>query len=242
MTGTIQSTTGRWRRARRAITFAALCVALVGVVAVSSAIGARQARVLGKTKHTPAPACPKDCEAVTSVTGFQRVANGEKSPFRVNRNGKLVAWAIDLSRPKKSQRNFFGRLFRGATFGKDPSARLAVIKHKQGRRYKLLRQSPAVNLSGFLGRKQIFTLDRPLNVRKGQIVAFTVPTWAPNFGTGVSRKNNKWRASRSKRRCNTSRLSNAKRSRPHRKVGSVRRYACDYTSARLLYWAYFVRG
>ena len=32
----------------------------------------------------------------------------------------------------------------------------------------------------------------------------------------------------------------ARKSRPQQKVGSVRGYGCDYTSARLLYWAYYV--
>ena len=59
MTGTIESTTGPRRRARRALAFAALCAALIGVIAVSSA-GARDAKVLGKTKRTPSPDCPTD--------------------------------------------------------------------------------------------------------------------------------------------------------------------------------------
>ena len=38
-----------------------------------------------------------------------------------------------------------------------------------------------MKLSGALGRKEIFTLDKPLRIRKGQTVALTVPTWASNF-------------------------------------------------------------
>jgi hypothetical protein len=252
MTGTTQSTTGRRHRARHALAFAALCVALVGVVAVSLA-GAKQALVLGKTRHTPAPDCPKDtaqrpCEGIGSVTGFPLVADGERRPMNVHHNGKLVAWAIDLSRPKKSQRNFFGSLFKSSRYGKTPTARIAVIKHKGRTKYKLLRQSPVVKLAGALGHKQLFTLDRPLTVRKGQIVALTVPTWASNFSSHISRRRNKWRGSRSGHNCSP-KSSNirdikafARRSRPQQKVGSVRGYGCDYTSARLLYWAYYVRG
>ena len=75
MTGTIESKAGRRQRAWRTIAFAALCVCLVGAVAVSSA-GAKQATVLGKTKKTPTPNCPRECEAVGSVTGFP--ARGER--------------------------------------------------------------------------------------------------------------------------------------------------------------------
>jgi hypothetical protein len=252
MTGTTQSTTGRPHRARQALAFAALCAALVGVVAVSSA-GATQAKVLGKTKHTPAPDCPRDtgqhpCEGIGSVTGFPLVADGQKRPMNVHQNGKLVAWAIDLSRPKKSQRNFFGSLFKSSRYGKAPTARIAVIKHKGTKKYKLLRQSPVVKLAGALGRKQLITLDKPLTIRKGQIVALTVPTWASNFASHISRHRNRWRGSRSRRNCSpkSSDISDirafAHNSRPQQKVGSLRGYACDYTSARLLYWAYYVPG
>ncbi len=252
MTGTIESTPGRRRRARQAIGFAAACMAVLGVIAVSSA-GARDAQVLGKTKRTPSPDCPADtmrdpCEGVGSVTGFPLLAGGEKRPMYVRETGKLVAWAIDLSKPKKSQREFFGDLFQSDRFGRKPTARIAVIKHGKRRRYKLVRQSPVVSLSGALGRKQVFTLDKPLRVRKGQVVALTVPTWASNFASHISERKNKWRASRSRRNC-APRSSDeadvrrfARNSRPQQKLGSVRGYGCDYTSARLLYWAYFVRG
>ncbi len=252
MTGTSESTTGQRRRARQALAFAALCAALVCLSVVSLA-GARDAKVLGNTKHTPKPDCPRDttrhpCEGIGSVTGFPLVADGEKRPMNVRRDGRLVAWAIDLSKPKESQRDFFGGLFESDRFGQTPTARIAVIKHKRRHRYKLLRQSPVVKLSGALGRKQVFTLDKPLRIRKGQVVALTVPTWSSNFASHINRRKNRWRASRSRRNC-APRSSDmgavrrfARKSRPHQRTGSVRGYGCDYTSARLLYWAYYVRG
>ena len=76
-----------------------------------------------------------------------------------------------------------------------------MIKHQAASHdYKLLRQSPVVNLSGDLGRKLIFTLDKPLRIRKGEVVALTVPTWASNFAGHISRHKD-WRASRSRRNC-----------------------------------------
>jgi len=253
MTGTIESTTGRRRRARQALAFAALCAALVGLSVVSLA-GARDANVLGKTKRTPDPACPnrqnpENCEVVGRVTGFPLVAGGEKRPFRVRRNGKIVAWAVDLSRPTKDQRNGVGTLFKSNKFGKAPTARLAVINHTRRHQYRLVRQSPIVRLSGALGQKQLITLDNPLRVRRGQVVALTYPTWAPNFAhNGLSTKRNRWRASRSRRNCapKSGDASDirafARKSKPQRKLGSTRGYGCDYTGARLLYWAYYVRG
>jgi hypothetical protein len=237
--GSIASTSGRRGRFRDVLLFAALCAAVVAAVVVSSA-GARNAKVLGKTRHTPDPACPKTpCEAVGSVTGFQTVADGEKRPFRVRKDGKLVAWAVDLSRPKKSQRNFFGKFYKSSRFGAKPTARLAVLRRKSRREYKLLRQSPVVKLSGALGEKQVFTLDKPLRIRRGNIVALTIPTWASAFAVGLSSGGNQWRASRAHGRCTGNR--DIRRSRPQQKVDSVREYGCNYKTARLLYWGYYVR-
>jgi hypothetical protein len=219
--------------------FAALCALLIAAVVVSSA-GASTAKVLGKTPHTPPPNCPKTpCSAVGRVTGFPLVADGVKRPFYVRKNGKIVAWAIDLSKPTDTQRHFFGTTFRSDAFGTRPSARIAVLQNKGNAHYELKRQSPGVDLSGELGRRQLITLNEPLRVRKGQVVALTYPTWAPNFVTDLSSNENQWRGSRPHGQCSAS-AADIKNSRPHQKVDSVREYGCDYKTARLLYWAYFV--
>ena len=57
-----------------------------------------------------------------------RIADGQRFPFQVRKNGKIVAYALDLSRPNKKQRNFFGKVFKNHRFGTAPTARLAVIK------------------------------------------------------------------------------------------------------------------
>jgi hypothetical protein len=253
MTGTNPSTTGPRRRARPLLVFGALCAILIAAVAVSSA-GARPAKVLGKTKHTPKPSCPNKshpsrCQGVGRVTGFPLFADGVKRPFRVPKNGKLVAFAIDLSRPKKDQRAFFGTIFKGKKFGKAPSARIAVLRQnrKHRRKYKLLRQSATVNLSDALGRKVVFTLDKPLRIQKGQTVALSYPSWATNFAhSHLNAHDNQWRASRSKKKCGPPSSDAAavkhwaRNSKAQQKVGSTRTYGCDYVGGRLLYWAYYV--
>jgi hypothetical protein len=245
------------RRAAYAVAFAALCAALVMVVAMPIA-GASKAKVIGHTKHTPKASCPniKDtshCNVIGRVTGFMTAADGRKQPFRVPSDGKLVAWAVDLGKPvnkhkgqKLGQRKFFASLFENKQYGKQPTGRIAVLKHKGGVQYKLMHQSPVVQLGGVLGRKQIFTLNKPLTVRKGTIVAFTSPTWTPDFtDVNVSGNGNKWRSSRKKGHCqprhntDTAKHRFARNSHAQQKVRSVRDYECSYTGGRILYWAYF---
>lgn len=247
--------TGR-RRAAYVLAFAALCAALVAASAIPIA-DASKAKVIGHTKSTPGPSCPNlkntnNCQVVGRVTGFMTRADGEKKPFRVSRDGKIVAWAVDLGKPtdkhNAGERTFFGDLFGNNQFGKQPTGRLAVLKHTKGVKYKLLRQSRTVELGGVLGRKQIFTLDKPLTVRKDNIVAFTSPTWTPNFAhKGLSLNRNKWRGSRRKDNCappdhpTKKQLRRfAKNSHAHQKTGTVHNYECLYSGGRILYWAYFV--
>lgn len=251
-------TPSRKRHAAKALGFAALCAMLVVAIGMPSA-GASRAKVIGHTKHTPRPSCPNvkntaHCNVIGRVTGFMTAADGKDHPFRVSRDGKLVAWAVDLGNPVNKhkgqnlgQRTYFGTLFENKDFGKQPTGRIAVLKHKGGRSYKLLRESPVVELGGLFGRKEIFTLDKPLTVRKGSIVAFTSPTWTPNFtDIHLSEKGNKWRGSRKRGNCgpkdptsDASKRRFARNSHAQQNVGSTRTYECAYSGGRILYWGYF---
>jgi hypothetical protein len=245
---------GATRRLAALLAFAALCVGLTAAIGISTA-GAKKATIIGKTKSTPPPSCPNLknqalCQVVGRTTGYMTVAAGKKHPFNVFKDGKIVAWAIDLSKPadtkKAPQRSFFGNLFENKEWGTHPTARLAVLKRKAKHKFKLLKQSPTIDLQHDLGTKQVITLQKPLHVHPGQVVALSYPTWAPNFASAVSSSQNQWRASRKKDNCapkkntDASKRRFARNSHAHQKVGSTRSYDCNYTGGRLLYWAYFV--
>ncbi len=218
-------------------------MAALGLVALCALIGpgsawAAPAKTLGNTSRTPAPACPGDpCEAVGSVTGYQLVADGVRAPFKARENGWIVAWALDLSEPKNSQINFFGDFYQSATFGLTPTARISVIRRRDGRDYKLKGQSAVVPLTNMFGNRETFTLTDPLKMKKGDFVALTIPTWSPSFAVNLARGTNVWRASRVDGKCDGT--ENIESGKPQQKVGSTRSYGCDYQAARLLYWAYY---
>jgi hypothetical protein len=223
------------------LAFAALAAAcLYAALAIApERAGAAQVSEIGKTKRTPKPNCPKNpCEVVGSMTGFQLSASGSKRPFRVRKDGSIVAWSVALSRPNSKQRKIFGNFFKGSGFGTAPSARLAVIAKTKGVAYKLKRQSPVQTLTHALDSTPIFTLKTPLGVKKGDIIALTIPSWASMFKRDLSNAN-AWRASRDKGRCDQE--ADIKDGRPQTRVGKTRQYGCKYDQARLLYWAYFVK-
>ncbi len=233
-------------RSRLTIAAAFACLAsLLVAIGLATPADAIKAKEIGKTSQTPSPSCPtpsgdppprKLCQVLGKVTAFQKTGDGKQGLMRIPANGKIVAWAVDLARPNKGERNFFE-----ANLGGDPTARLALLTRASDKQYRLRAQSRNVKLNGLLGRRQYFTLRKPLNVKKGWISAITTLSWVPNFAHHLKgkAKQNVWKASRTRKRC-TKRGDLLNRSRPHRDVGSTRAYGCTYTDARLLYWAYFV--
>jgi hypothetical protein len=227
-------------RHRRGLALLGALAGLVAALALAAAAGAQEDTVaIGKTKDTPKPSCPKDpCQAVGSVTGFQVSAGGGKGLTTAKEAGDLVAWQVNLSKPKGSQREFFGKFYKEEDLGTVPAARIAVLRPaKQEGDFTLKAQSPVVELSDELGTKPRFTLDEPIAISKGDIIALTVPTWAPDFAVDLSSKN-VWRASREKGACENA--NDIKKGTPQEKVGSKRTYGCTYRGARILYSAFYV--
>lgn len=227
-------------------TFGALAAAavLVGAIALGLLLGAPSAQAAPKITvlgaAAPAvPACPDECQAIGRTTGFQNAIGRARSPFRVPYAGKIVAWSIKLSRPTTKQIEFFDDFFGGA-----PTARVSVLKPimnqiKKGNPvYKLKTQSPIEQLGAFLGTTTTFALQHPLTVKKNQIVALTVPTWAPAFAVNLG-GNTSWQASRKRTKCN--KAADIQAGKAQQALGSDRSYGCTYKTARLLYSATIVK-
>lgn len=234
-----QSPTAFTVRARGRLAVAAVAAGLVAtlvalVAGTSAAAPARITVVLGQTATVPDPSCPElPCQAVGSVTGFQ-LSNGQaRLPFRVPADGRITAWTLTLSQPTNKQRSFFNGFF-----GAPPEARLAIIRRVPGTnppRYNLRRQSAIRVLSPYLGQTVRFSTS--LTARRGDIVALTVPTWAPAFAEGLPGSNT-WRASRAPGRCTNT--TDVRQGEPHVRVGARMTYGCRYSTARLLYTATLV--
>jgi hypothetical protein len=221
---------------RYGVLFAALAFAATLAVAIGtgSADAAPKTTVLGAAAPA-APSCPDDCQAVGKTTGFQRTIGKTENPFTAPFAGRIVAWSIKLSRPSTKQMEFFEEFFGGTA-----SARLSVLKPiqkelKRGREiYKLKSQSPVEELGPYLGTTTTFALQAPMKVKEGQVVALTVPTWAPAFAVNLG-GNTAWQASRKRDKCN--KAEDIKAGSAQQGLNSDRSYSCTYKTARLLYSA-----
>lgn len=264
--------------ARSAAIFAG--VLLVAILAAfgmrasdASGVAAEVIRPAGKTPKASCPSPPdsdepganvppsEKCQAVGEVTGLQKVANGDRNPYKIPSDGRIVAFSLNLGKPNAEERAFFTDapeggpdVQEGVGWG-EPSAKLSVVKKLKHQRFKLVKQSVKVKLSSELGRNPIFTLKKPLKVKAGLFVAITTGNWLsalahdPPVATAAD---DQWLASRGSKHCGNAPAGSTTQeiiaaaqdavdhSKPHNKTGSVRSYACTYTAARLLYKAYFV--
>jgi hypothetical protein len=211
-----------------------LVPAVVAVTALAAAAPA-SARVLeiGVTEQVAAPSCPGDpCQAVSKTTGYQAKAGPDANLFRARANGRVVAWSITLGEPSDAQREFFEDRLGGPA-----SAGITVLRPGPKLTARVLARSPVKRLTPYFGRTVQFPLVKTLHVRRGHIVALTVPTWAPALALNLGRDTS-WRATRSNRprsRCLETGLQTAQQ-----RIGALTRFLCRYPTARLTYSATMV--
>jgi hypothetical protein len=206
---------------------AGLALALVlpaGSLATLTEVG-----VISETTPPTVPSCPTpSCLAVSRTTGFQVKVDTAHNPVAAPRDGTVVAWTITLGKPTAAQTKFFN-----ANEGGPASAGIAILRAQKSPKltYKLVGQSPVVPLEKYFGKTAQFPLASTLQVKKGDVVALTVPSWAPALALGFS-KATSWRASRGKSKCTTTGTQTA-----HTQTGSNVQYFCLYQTARLTYSA-----
>jgi hypothetical protein len=208
--------------------------------------------VLGQTATTPPPSCPGKivngvevipCRVEGHVTGYQTLAAGVSEPYEAPFDGKIVAWSITLAQPShkatKTTADEIG--FFDEFLGSPSEARIGVLRPVENAKppkFVLARQSPIEVLNHYFGGKVIFSLEHPLTVLRGQVIALTIPTWAPMFAFGVSGENT-WRGSRKEKHCSS--RQDIQGGHPQQGVGKKKTYGCFYAEARLLYTATLVK-
>jgi hypothetical protein len=185
--------------------------------------------VLPSTVPPTVPSCPATpCLAVSRTTGFQVKVGAAHNFYAVPRSGRIVAWTITLGKPNPTQIKFFNENEGGVA-----QAGVAILRPvpKPNLTYKLVALSPPMPLQPYFGKTVQFPLETTLAVKKGDVVALGVPTWAPALALGFG-KETSWRASRPRTQCSsTSTLST------QTQLGSPVQYYCLYQTARLTYSA-----
>jgi hypothetical protein len=185
--------------------------------------------IIGETTPPTTPSCPTSpCLAVSRTTGFQVKVGSTHNPLAAPRSGTLVAWTIVLGKPNATQIKFFN-----ANEGGSSEAGVAILRPQKrpNLTYKLIAQSPLVKLEPYFGKTAQFPLAATLQVKKGDVIALTVPSWAPALALGFTNATS-WRASRPKSQCTSTSAQTT-----HTLLGTAVQYYCLYLTARLTYSA-----
>jgi hypothetical protein len=214
---------------KRLITVIVAGCGLALVLPAGSLATLTEVGVIPATTPPTVPSCPTpSCLAVSRTTGFQIKIETATNPESAPRAGTVVAWTISLGKPTAAQTKFFN-----TNEGGPASAGIAILRAEKTPKltYKLIAQSPVVPLEPYFGKTAQFPLATTIPVKKGDVVALTVPSWAPALALGFG-KGTSWRASRQKGKCTTTGTQTV-----HTTIGSALQYYCLYQTARLTYSA-----
>ncbi len=225
---------------RTLVTIATILIAaLLGPAAASAKL-----TEIGNPTAQGLPSCPKNpCLVVSRTTGFQLQGGRVKDPYLVPRAGSIVAFTVALGKPTASQTRYFDN-----NLGGKASARITVLRpfarRRNNFRFVVKGQSSVVNLVPYFGQTAQFALTQSLPVNRNDIVALTVPTWAPTLvcppvpGDTTNMKCNLgqdsiWRASRPKPCSN----GEAFQQFAQQRLNVMAQYAYEYKTARMTYSA-----
>ncbi len=216
----------KMRRTKTVITASALLALALPAAAPAQLT---EVGVLGTTNPATVASCPgTPCLAVSRTTGFQVKVGTTHNPLAVPRTGSIVGWSVTLGKPTATQIKFFN-----TNEGGESEAAIAVLRPQPSPNltYKLIAQGPLVKLQKYFGKTVQFPLETSIKVKKNDVIALTVPTWAPALALGFG-NDTSWRASRQKKQCTTTSSQTA-----DSQVGAAVQYYCLYQTARLTYSA-----
>jgi hypothetical protein len=214
----------------------AICAPILAAVALALVLPAGSSATLSEvgvipptTNPATVPSCPATpCLAVSRTTGFQVKVGSTHNLVMAPRDGTIVAWTIMLGKPNATQIKFFN-----ANEGGVSEAGISILRPlpKPNLTFKLIAQSPLVKLQPYFGETAQFPLESTLPVKKGDVVALTVPSWAPALALGYG-NDTSWRASRPKKQCSSTSSQTS-----HTQISTAVQYFCLYKTARLTYSA-----
>jgi hypothetical protein len=228
---------------------------LAAVLAIGPASALAQAVELGATS-TPLskPVCPTTgtCPIIlTETTALEVLSTGVPYPSTATHAGRIVAFTVtpasvtlaDINGTKATKTTpaqpglnaTYGGVSSVAITVLKPTPALTSTKTAPGQRFwKVVAESPLFKLQPYFGHLVQFVLNQTLPIAKGDVVALTVPTWAPLLSVNLTKSQFGWRASRGS--ANNGCLSYTVQS-AQLLVGASTQYGCYFNATRVDYTA-----
>jgi hypothetical protein len=200
--------------------------------------------VLGATTSPVVPpVCPKDVKPkycyiiLERATGLETVRDSVAYPTTVHASGTIVAFTVGVAKLANTAAATHAIIHGLDTmYGGTTQVMLSVLKPARGKNsnriWTVAAQTQAFHLQPYLGYTVQFPLSTPLPVSPGEVVALTVPTWAPVLSFNLPSKKFAYRQSRRENCQHSGNEQNAQLV-----VGGSASYICDYPGARVEYTA-----
>ena len=174
---------------------------------------------------------------LTRVTALETLRDGIAYPTKVKQAGRITAFTVglsSLSSNRSTQKTYVHYL--DGTYGGTARVALTVLAPGGGKktqwRWKVVSQSPVYHVEPYLGSVVTLPLETSLEVRPGEVVALTTPTWAPVLTINIDAKKFAYRQSR-RSSCDSPPAS----SQAQLSAGQLASYGCNYPGTRLEYSA-----
>jgi hypothetical protein len=231
--------------------------ALAAFVAPASALAANVQ--IGVTK-TPlvAPTCPADAQGtkctilLTQVTAYETLGDGVANPDAIKQSGVISSFTLGLAGTTLITPSILAE--ENAKYGGPPEAQLTALiptGTAASPSFRVVAQSELVKLHSELGQVAEFPLTTPLPVVRGEMLALSVPTWAPVLAIEQTPTQFAYSQSRAKSTLLTkvatktgtkvervsSCTQNSTVNLAQIVVGELSNYTCDYPTARIEYSA-----
>jgi hypothetical protein len=202
-------------------------LATAGTALATPALAAAEVIEVGQVPPASPPSCPtRPCLAVSRTTGYQAKIGTTRNVVTIPKNGRIVAWTIALGNPGAQQTTFFNQ-----RLGGESEAQITILNPRRKLRSRVVASGEPQKLQPYFGSVPQFALQRSIRVRKGWVVALTVPTWAPALAVGLG-SDTSWRASRGRGKCEDTSAQTAQM-----RADQLAQYFCLYRTARLTYTA-----
>lgn len=242
------------KRAVRAL--AAISLAAAAVPATASAA---ELQIGVTTSPLVSPTCPANAQGqactiiLEQVTAYETLRDGVANPDVIRRSGVISAFTLGLAGTSLITPTILAA--ENQKYGGPPEAQLtALIPTGTPARpsFRVAAQTGIIKLRSELGNVAQFPLVTPLPVVRGEILALTVPTWAPVLSIEQNTTKFAYAQSRSKQTvsvkvknsagaivtqrtssCNTTGTANFAQI----VVGELSGYGCTYAGTRIEYSA-----
>ena len=232
----------------------ALAATLLAAVAVPAAALAADVKIGVTASPVIAPTCPANAQGsactivLAQMTAYETLRDGVVNPDTVKHSGVISSFTLGLAGTNLITPPVLARL--DQTYGGPPEAQLTALiptGTAASPSFRVAAQSEVVKLRGQLGQVAEFPLTTPLPVVRGEMLALTIPTWAPVLSIEQNTTKFSYAQSRAKQivavksgsttkrvsSCNTNSTINLAQI----VIGELSHYTCSYAGTRIEYSA-----